>query len=57
MKGQVNGLVSSREGPTCFHDRDLRHDRIKQGYFRPILEIQENGMKKENPSELFLMLF
>ena len=40
-----------------FHDRDLRHGRIKQGYFRPILEIQENGMKKENPSELFLMLF
>ena len=30
------------------HDRDLRHDRIKQGYFRPILEIQENRMKKKS---------
>ena len=28
------------------HDRDLRHDRIKQGYLRPIFEIQEDRMKK-----------
>ena len=28
------------------HDRDLRHDRIKQGYFGPIFEIHEDRMKK-----------
>ena len=36
------------------HDRDLRHDRIKQGYFRPILEIQENRMKKKILLSYFL---